>query len=186
MSVQARIIQQKSLSDSLRELMEVVNNPETIKKAHTSLRDEIALTEEENRKADEGRKFLKEYNALKDKLAIETKDLESQKAAHLVTIAAFQLESEKGRDRLYAMEEILALKSKELLENIQTHKDNQNDFLAECKNTEKSHSAVKNSLDLRESKLNIREEKLEKDKTTLAEQEIKLREKTNKFKALMD
>jgi myosin heavy subunit len=84
-----RIVQQVDGLDTLKDIVELVKNPDAITKAHALARKEMALTEEEQAKVDEARAFAKEYAQKASDHAQAQKNLEQAEKDHARRVSDF-------------------------------------------------------------------------------------------------
>lgn len=66
--------------DSLKELAELIKNPEAIVEAQELVREQLALTDAEQAKSDEARKYIKDYDVLIDDIKAREQALAAAKS----------------------------------------------------------------------------------------------------------
>lgn len=89
MAVSQRILQQGDGLETLKELLQTVQDPKLISKAHEAYRKEIALTEAEEKRVKEGKDFIAKYDSLLNDINQKIAAHEEDKAVHEKEVTDF-------------------------------------------------------------------------------------------------
>lgn len=146
MAAQQRIMQQADGLATLKELLASVQNPKLITEAHETYRKEIALTEAEQIKADEARKYIAEYDKLSQELKEKHEILSAARIDHDRKVTEFtnmsQAETKRladFSDNLQAASSLQTASEKQRIEDYKKWEEIKN-------NTERQHTEIQKRL----------------------------------------
>lgn len=185
MSVQTRIMKEKSLLESLKELSDIIKDPKAIKTAHETIRAEIALTESEMEKVEEGRTFLKTYDAKCEELNGGWENLRTAQKQHREEISVHE-------NKVSLQNDILATQARALSDATSQHEKDKlaHDILVtETKrmklDLEKEQKLHHSNVEKHAEKVRLVEFQLEQEKEKVRQQSLALKAKTAQLQSIL-
>lgn len=185
MSAQIRITQSVTSLDVINELSELVKNPDKITEAHKIIRKEIALTEEENKKYEEAKKVIKNYEKIKEELNESNKSLEINKELFNKDVKAFEFYQRDIKFELNKKLEETLNKNKALNELLLINAEKSHDLEKEKEIFLKTKNEIENELEDREIEISKLELSLKNKEEELIKQENALKEKAAKLQSII-
>lgn len=176
-----RIIQATEDLGTLRDLAELINNPDKIIEAHETARKQQALTEEQAMKVAEAKDFIAKHLELQKALDARESKLAQDREVHekdkVETEAIFQSESKK----LSELEKNLKAKTAEQLDTDSQHSKERKKLDDYKKELDTDHVERIRQLDIREKAASIGLNANAAEAQRLALYETKLKAKFAKF-----
>ncbi len=179
-----RIPQQVEGFDTLRELLDIMKNPDQLTKASEIARKEMALTEAEKAKVEEAREFLKNHAKIKGHLEEKQGQLDADRQAHDKHVAEELARIEQEHDVNEHIRRALSDKEQAQKETDARHSAERKQLDAHSAATKKVAADVESQLSKREAALRDKEEKLMARENSLMAQGKKLDDKFAKLKAI--
>lgn len=116
MAAQMRIVQNESLADSLKALMDIVKDPKAISAAHETVRKESALTDEHLKKVADAKAFIEQSSKLETEFKAKESNLAKDRAEHTTIVNDFITEKDAEIKRLKDISDALDAAAAEQVE----------------------------------------------------------------------
>jgi len=183
MSAKTVIAQQVDGLASLRELIEVIKNPNDIVKAHETARNQMELTEQQQQKYDDAKAFIAKYDAQTAQLLRDQTDLAAAQAEHAANVNQFKTEKEtsavisaKAQAEINTNVLAHAEVAKQLASDRRAFDIAKKDFTQYCQIKEKEISDRTGLLGVREQKVDADKKASDEYASILKQKAAKLRE----------
>lgn len=142
MSVGTRIPQQVDGFDTLRELLDLMKNPESLAQASELARKEMALTEAESKKYEEARLFMAQYDKLSKDLKSDQDKLHAEKQAHENTVSVHRNNCEEQTKYINSALEDINRRTSQLSEKESRNETDKRSLEAERSKLKRDHEDI--------------------------------------------